>query len=154
MLARHASAGPRVAYTAQMRYAAALLAALVVASCGSAASPKQPRTTDPVIGVGARDKLGDVLTADGMTVYVYTKDRPHQTVCYDICAMDWPPLLVTHTPTLTHAFTGSFGSVTRKDGSKQLTYKDLPLYLYIEDPPGTDQANGQNVDGVWFVVRP
>ena len=30
-----------------------------------------------------REKLGTVMTADGMTVYVYTKDKPHQTVCYD-----------------------------------------------------------------------
>lgn len=138
-----------------MRYAVAILAAVLLASCGSTAIPKQPRTTDPVIGVAPRGTLGDVLTADGMTVYIYTKDLPRETTCYDICAMDWPPLLVTHTPTLTHAFAGNaFGSVTRKDGSKQLTYKNLPLYLYIEDPPGTDQANGQNVDGVWFVVHP
>ena len=133
----------------------ALVATVVLASCGSVAIPAQPRTTDPVIGIAARDKLGDVITADGMTVYVYTKDLPRETNCYDICAMNWPPLIVTHTPTLSHAFPGgSFASVTRKDGAKQLTYKNLPLYLYIEDPPGTDQANGQNVDGEWFVAKP
>ena len=133
----------------------ALVAGLLLASCASTAIPTQPRTTDPVIGVAPREKLGDVLTADGMTVYVYTKDIPRQTVCYDICAMNWPPLLVTPTPTLDHSFPGgSFGSVIRKDGERQLTYKNLPLYLYIEDPPGTDQANGQDVDHEWFVVKP
>ena len=92
-----------------MRWRRALLA-LVLAACTSTAIPAHPRTTDPVIGVAPRDKLGDVLTADGMTVYVYTKDRPRETVCYDICAMNWPPLLVTHTPTLGHSFPGgSFG---------------------------------------------
>ena len=140
---------------ASVRIAFVLLAGLVLASCASTAIPKQPRTTDPVIGIAAREKLGDVMTADGMTVYVYTKDRPRQTVCYDICAMNWPPLLVTHTPTLSQSFPGgAFGSVIRQDGSKQLTYKNLPLYLYIEDPPGTDQANGQGVDQEWFVVKP
>ena len=135
--------------------AVAVLAALVLASCASTAIPTQPRTTDPVIGLAPREKLGDVMTADGMTVYVYTKDLPRETVCYDICAMNWPPLLVTHTPTLSHSFPGgSFGSVIRKDGSRQLTYKNLPLYLYIEDPPGTDQANGQDVDHEWFIVKP
>jgi len=133
----------------------AAAAALLIAACGSTAIPKQPRTTDPVIGIAAREELGEVMTADGMTVYVYTKDRPRQTVCYDICAMNWPPLLVTHTPTLSQPFPGgTFGSVIRQDGSKQLTYKNLPLYLYIEDPPGTDQANGQGVDQEWFVVKP
>jgi predicted lipoprotein with Yx(FWY)xxD motif len=130
------------------------LALLLTASCVDVSIPKDPRTTDPVIGVAPREKLGTVMTADGMTVYLYTKDRPHQTVCYDICAMNWPPLLVTHTPTLSASCPGRFGSVTRKDGAKQLTYNDLPLYLYIEDPPRTDQANGQDVDNEWFVVHP
>ncbi len=137
-----------------MRLLASLLL-IVVVSCTSVAIPKQPRQTDPIIGVAPRAKLGDVITADGMTVYLYTKDIPRQTVCYDICAMNWPPLLITHTPTLSHTFPGnSFGSVTRKDGTRQLTYENLPLYLYIEDPPGTDQANGQDVDHEWFIVKP
>ena len=132
----------------------ALPVVLVIAACADTTIPNGPRTTDPVIGVGAREKLGDVMTADGMTVYVYTKDKPRETVCYDICAMNWPALLVSHTPAMTASFPGRFGSVTRKDGAKQLTYNDLPLYLYIEDPPRSDQANGQDVDHEWFVVRP
>ena len=134
--------------------AAVLVAALVLASCVSTTIPKDPRHTDPVLGIAPREKLGDVMTADGMTVYVYTKDLPRETVCYDICAMNWPALVVTHTPALSASFPGHFGSVTRTDGAKQLTYNDLPLYLYIEDPPGTDQANGQDVDHEWFVVHP
>jgi predicted lipoprotein with Yx(FWY)xxD motif len=138
-----------------MRSVLAVVLIFAAATCASTAIPAHPRTTDPVIGVAPRDKLGDVMTADAMTVYVYTKDLPRQTVCYDICAMNWPPLLVTHTPTFSHAFAGNaFGAVTRTDGSRQLTYKNLPLYLYIEDPPGTDQANGQDVDHEWFVVKP
>ena len=94
------------------------VAVLFLAACADTTIPKDPRTTDPVIGVAPREKLATVMTADGMTVYVYTLDKPRETVCYDICAMDWPPLLVTHTPTLSHSFPGgSFGSVTRKDGS-------------------------------------
>ncbi|MDP9319600.1 MAG: hypothetical protein M3P16_00725 [Chloroflexota bacterium] len=131
-----------------------LVAVLFLAACADTTIPKDPRTTDPVIGVAPREKLGSVMTADGMTVYVYTKDKPRETVCYDICAMNWPALLVTRTPSLAASFPGRFGSVTRTDGAKQLTYNDLPLYLYIEDPPRTDQANGQNVDNEWFVVHP
>ena len=127
---------------------------LLLASCADTTIPKEhPRTTDPVLGIAPREKLGTVMTADGMTVYVFTEDRP-LTVCYDICAMNWPPLLVTHTPALAASFPGRFASVTRKDGTKQCTYNGQPLYLYIEDPPGTDQANGQNVDQQWFVVHP
>ena len=130
------------------------LLAIALVGCTNLTIPKQPRSVDPVIGLAPREKLGTVMTADGMTVYVYTKDKPHQTVCYDICAMNWPPLVVTHTPALAASLPGRFGSVIRKDGAKQLTYNDLPLYLYIEDPPGTDQVNGQDVDHEWFVVHP
>lgn len=126
----------------------------LLGSCADATIPKQPRSVDPVIATAARDGLGTVMTADGMTVYVYTPDRPRESVCYDICAMNWPPLLVTRTPTVAASLDGRFGSTTRRDGAKQLTYRDQPLYLYIEDPPGTDQANGQGVDQQWFVVRP
>jgi len=132
----------------------AVIAAVLLGACTDTTIPTHPRTTDPVLGVAPREKLGNVMTADGMTVYMYTKDHPRETVCYEICAMNWPPLLVTRTPALGGSFPGRFGSVTRRDGAKQLTYNDVPLYLYIEDPPGTDQANGQNVDGEWFVVRP
>ena len=137
-----------------MRLFVVLVAAVLLAACADSTIPKHPRTTDPVIGLAPRETLGTVLTADGMTVYVYTKDTPRQTVCYDICAMNWPALLVTRTPTFAASLPGRFGSVTRADGAKQLTYNDLPLYLYIEDPPGTDQANGQDVDHEWFVVHP
>jgi predicted lipoprotein with Yx(FWY)xxD motif len=131
----------------------AMLAVLLLGACDTTI-PKDPRTTDAVIGLAPRDTLGTVMTADGMTVYVYTKDKPRETVCYDICAMNWPPLIVTHTPAMTATFPGRFGSVTRTDGAKQLTYNDLPLYRYIEDPPNSDQVNGQDVDHEWFVVRP
>ena len=79
-----------------------------------------------MLGVAARDTLGNVITADRMTVYVYTLDKPGESVCYDICAMNWPPLLVTHTPTLAASFPGRFGSTTRKDGTKQGTYNGQP----------------------------
>lgn len=137
-----------------MRMIRLVLAAVLLASCADTVIPQQPRRTDPVIGLAPRATLGTVLTADGMTVYVYTMDSPGKTVCYDVCAMEWPALLVTHTPSLGASFPGRFASVTRADGAKQLTYNDLPLYLYNEDLPGTDQANGQNVDHDWFVVHP
>ena len=132
----------------------ALLTVFLLAMCADTTVPHNPRQTDPVIGTAPRGPLGTVLTADGMTVYLYAVDRPGQSACYDICAMNWPPLVVTRTPTLAASFGGRFRSAVRTDGRRQLTYNDVPLYLYIEDPPGTDQANGQDVDHQWFVVHP
>src|SRR5258707_3221575 len=103
------------------------LRALALVACTSTAIPNQPRTTDPVIGLAPREKLGEVMTADGMTVYVYTKDRPRETVCYEICAMNWPPLLVTRTPTFVGSVHGRFGTVTRRDGANNRSYNDPHL---------------------------
>jgi len=131
-----------------------LLTIVLLAACADTTIPHDPRQTDPVIGTAPRGPLGTVLTADGMTVYRYTVDGPRRSACYEVCAMNWPPVLVTRTPTVAGSIPGRFGSIVRTDGHRQLTYHDVPLYLYIEDPPRTDQANGQDVDHQWFVVRP
>ena len=45
------------------------------------------------------------------------------------------------------------GTVTRADGTKQLTIGDWPVYRYAGDKkPG--QWLGQNVGSKWFVIKP
>ena len=46
-----------------------------------------------------------------------------------------------------------FGTVTRADGSAQLTYNGRPLYFYIKDTNPGD-TKGQGVGGVWYVAKP
>ena len=49
------------------------------------------RTT--TVNLGKNDTLGSFLVDDkGMTLYLFTKDTPNTTVCYDKCATAWPPL--------------------------------------------------------------
>jgi len=99
-------------------------------------------------------KLGSILTdSKGMTLYVYTKDTPGTSNCYDQCAVNWPPLIVTDPPTAPDGVTGKLGTTTRKDGKLQVTYNDKPLYLFIGDTKAGD-TTGQNVGNVWFIVNP
>ena len=107
-----------------------------------------------MLGTAARGALGMVLTADGQTVYLYTKDVPRETRCYGDCAQIWPPIIVTRHPDVRGDLPGKLGTVIREDGRRQLTYNDVPIYLYIEDAPSSDDANGQNVDREWYVVHP
>ncbi len=138
-----------------MRQLGMLFAVVVVlGACAPAAIPHQARQVDPVLGVAERGALGTVLTADGQTVYLYTKDTPGETHCYGQCAQDWPPLIVTRHPEVRGPLPGRLGTTKRDDGRRQLTYNDVPIYLYIEDAPSSDDANGQNVDHEWFVVHP
>ncbi len=115
----------------------------------AAAAPEQTFTlkvaTDPTLGSFLTDQ-------DGRTVYVFTKDTTTKSVCDGGCAKAWPPL-----EGVGAAGTGVDASLigvgSRTDGSKQVTYKGMLLYYWSGDTkPG--EINGQNVQGVWFVISP
>lgn len=138
-----------------MRAFGVLLALVLAASaCAPAAGPKESRQVDPILSTAERGTLGTVLTADEQTVYLFTKDKPNETRCFDRCAETWPPIIVTRRPEIRGAIPGKLGTVKRDDGRRQLTYNDAPLYLYIEDAPHSDDANGQDVDHEWYVLKP
>lgn len=137
-----------------MRHPRGLIAlALVLAACAPAL-PSAPRQIDPIVAPAERGALGTVLTADGQTLYRFTRDRPGESRCVDRCAQDWPPVIVTRHPDTRGDLPGRFGSSRRDDGRRQLTYDGVPLYLYIEDAPQSDDANGQDVDHEWYVIHP
>jgi len=105
------------------------------------------------VNLGKNDKLGSFLVDDkGMTLYLFTKDTPNTTVCYDKCATAWPPLLTTGTPAAGAGVDASkFGTTKRTDGTTQVTYNGWPLYYFQKDKAPGD-VTGQNVGSVWFVV--
>jgi predicted lipoprotein with Yx(FWY)xxD motif len=87
-----------------------------------------------------------------MTLYLFTKDSPNTTVCYDKCATAWPPLLTTGDPVAGEGVDAAlFGTTTRTDGTIQVTYNGWPLYYYEKDKAPGD-VTGQDVGGVWYVV--
>ena len=47
----------------------------------------------------------------------------------------------------------NFSFVTRDDGSKQVAYKGMPLYLWVRDEKPGD-TTGEGVGNVWLVARP
>jgi predicted lipoprotein with Yx(FWY)xxD motif len=48
---------------------------------------------------------------------------------------------------------GVLGTIARTDGALQVTYNGAPLYYWKNDTKSGD-TTGQNVGGVWFVVKP
>jgi predicted lipoprotein with Yx(FWY)xxD motif len=126
--------------------AALWLVALAIFATGAAGAAPLPLKvrTDP--------KLGTFLVdGDGRTLYLYTKDTPGVTNCYDQCALAWPPLMAADNMALPAGVNGKLTTVTRKDGSKQIAYNDPPLYYYVKDVNPND-ITGQGVGNVWFVV--
>lgn len=103
----------------------------------------------------ADSSLGKILVDEtGFTLYMYTKDSDGTTVCYDKCAVAWPPLLTKEKPVAGDGADASLlGTITRKDGTLQVTYKGMPLYYYEKDKAVGD-VKGQDVGSVWYVLAP
>jgi predicted lipoprotein with Yx(FWY)xxD motif len=99
--------------------------------------------------------LGEIVTDDyHFTLYWYAKDTtlPPRATCTGACALHWPPVLVERTVTYAGGDQSLIGTVTRDDGTKQLTLAGRPLYRFSGDRAG--DTKGHNVDGVWFVAAP
>lgn len=98
--------------------------------------------------------LGPILADDqGRVLYVFLRDEAGVSNCYDVCEQNWPVLSVEGVPAAGEGVTGTLGVMTRNDGTRQVTYEGMPLYYFVADQ-AAGQANGQGVNGVWFVVPP
>ena len=108
------------------------------------------------IGSATIGSLGSVLTGpNGRTLYYLTTESSSAIKCTGACSSTWPPLVAAVGSSLTRAsaVTGTLSTVTRPDGTKQVTYNGHPVYYYSGDAT-TGQANGQGINGVWFVLKP
>jgi len=89
------------------------------------------------------------LTAkNGRTVYVLDRDNGGVPTCYDACAKQWPPYLANEGEQMGEPW----GTVKRRDGSRQRTYQNKPLYFYADDKKAGD-ANGDRVGRIWHVIK-
>jgi predicted lipoprotein with Yx(FWY)xxD motif len=153
----------------------ALGAAVLVAACSSAASsstgaaaPASPAgASSPSSSAGASGgtviktastSAGNVLTnGSGRAVYLWVKDTGDMSNCNGACAGAWPPVTTTGAATASGAAKASdLGTITRSDGSKQVTYDGHPLYYFSGDSgPGTDTGQGSDGFGAkWWLVAP
>lgn len=149
---------PTVAPTSAPTTAATASPAATTTPTAAATTPTASAYGAPAgsstVQVAQDAKLGSILTgANGMTLYMYTKDTPNTSNCYNQCATNWPPLLTTSDPTGPSDLPGKLGTTTRKDGSKQVTYNTMPLYYFAADKQAGD-TKGQEIGYVWYVVPP
>ena len=141
--------------------------ALILSACASATpTPVVPVTgqstgtpampTGPaMVNVGQNATLGSFLVdTNGMTLYVYANDTANTSTCTAACSTNWPPLLTAGAPTAGTGATASLlGTLTRADGTTQVTYNSLPLYYFAKDKVAGD-TTGEGVKGLWSVVDP
>jgi predicted lipoprotein with Yx(FWY)xxD motif len=103
---------------------------------------------------GAEELGAFVVGADGFTLYTFTNDTEGVSNCADECAEVWPPLTVMNAEldlVAGEGVTGTLGTITRDDGSFQVTLDGKPLYYFAGDLQA-GEANGQGLGDVWFVA--
>jgi predicted lipoprotein with Yx(FWY)xxD motif len=116
----------------------------------SPARPRGPR-------VRLRDsQLGRVLF-DGRNraLYLFTRDVRNRSRCYGECAVAWPPFLAKERPRAARGVKQSLlGTIRRREGSRQVTYKGQPLYFYVDDPRGQVLCNDvAEFGGTWYALN-
>ncbi len=133
--------------------AGASVVALVLLGAAVASPKAAPVASGPDV-LKTRSVGGVLLLTDarGLTLYWFVPDTSGKSACYGSCAAYWPP--VTGTPSAGSGVTGTLGTITRTDGTRQATYDGHPLYTYIGDnAPGQDSGNNLNLNGgLWHIV--
>ena len=139
--------------------------ALTVSACASSGSSSSATTANtPAAGgsssaaaaggntvtektIGSQQVLVD---SQGMTLYWFAIDTSTASKCTGSCLTYWPP--VKGPVTAGSGVTGTLGTITGSDGTKQATYLGHPLYTYVGDSaPGQNKGNGLNISGgLWW----
>ena len=143
-------------------WGAAGLAALALALSACASSGSSSTTSTPAAGASSSAPASSsggtalevktiggqqvVTNSAGFTLYWFAPDTSTTSKCTGSCATYWPP--VKGPASAMSGVTGTLGTITRPDGTKQATYDGHPLYTYAGDTaPGQAKGNGLNVSG-------
>jgi len=141
--------------------------ALTVSACASSGSSSATTANTPAAGGNSSSSapaaaggstvsqktIGNqqvLVDSKGMTLYWFAIDTPTTSKCTGSCLTYWPP--VKGPVTAGAGVTGTLGTITGSDGTKQATYLGHPLYTYVADSaPGQNKGNGLNLSGgLWW----
>jgi predicted lipoprotein with Yx(FWY)xxD motif len=142
---------------------------VVLAGCGSdddggtesatettaEASSSAPAEQEAVLAT-ADTNLGEIVVdGKGMTVYMFDNDTQGSgtSTCTGGCLEAWPAVVAESESPSVEGVTGEVGTITRDDGTIQVTLEGWPLYLWKDDKAPGD-TTGQGVNGVWWVLTP
>lgn len=122
----------------------------------SGASPGSPATGGATLTLATQGAHGPHLAdSAGVALYHLAGDRDGGK-CIGDCLAAWPPVLMAGTQPSggTGLQGGMVSTIARPDGSRQVTYNNLPLYRYAADG-GPGSTNGHGVKdkyGTWHLV--
>ena len=118
----------------------------------ASATPPGGSGSGTPVAKAADSSLGKiVVNVNGMTLYAFDSDTKDKSACTNGCTATWPPLTATGTPTGIGLTAGDFATITRDDGTQQVSLHGHPLYTYAPDAKPGD-TKGQGKLGLWHVV--
>ncbi len=126
---------------------------------GSTGASSSSASVSAVTISAKHSKHGTILAAGPkhLTVYLFEADKGAQSACTGACTTAWPPVTTGGEPQASGtASAAKLGTVTRADGTKQVTYNGHPLYFFEKDGDAGD-AYGQGVKAFgagWYVMSP
>jgi predicted lipoprotein with Yx(FWY)xxD motif len=141
----------KAAATSTPAAAATVAATSTPAATAAATGTAAAAATIKVAQVSGANAL---VEAKGLTLYLFKNDTAGsgKSACAGGCATTWPPLTATGTPTKAAGISGDLGTITRDDGTTQVTYKGQPLYRFAADTAAGD-AKGAAINN-WSVAIP
>ena len=139
---------------ARTAVAAAVLAIAVgstasVAMAARSAAPVAP----PVVKIKTANLGAVVATKKKLGLYTWDQEKDFRVHCTAGCAKQWPPVLLMkgeQVKAMVHGIKGEFGTITRPNGTTQLTWNKQPVYTYQHDAANVVKCD--NVGG-WHAVR-
>lgn len=134
------------------------------ASGSGTSSSAASASSSAVLVTTKHGKLGTILAAGPkkLTVYLFEADKATASACTGACASAWPPVTTAGGVTAGgvtaggSAMAAALGTLTRADGTKQVTYNGHPLYYFVKDKDDGD-AYGQGLKAfgaAWYVLAP
>ncbi len=151
-----------------IRAAAVALGVLGLAGCGSGSGGYGGSAASGSSSGGSSAASGAVLaTSDtalgtvvvnghGRTVYVFDKDTAGSgtSACSSAdCLANWHAVTAGSASPAADGVSGKVATITRSDGTRQVTLDGLPLYTFAADSHAGD-VTGEGVKGLWWAVAP
>lgn len=131
------------------RLTAATIAALVAVTPAMAAGYGATAKKGAAMHEMSSDAMGGrLMTADGMSLYMFDKDGDGKSNCYGKCAKEWPPMKAPANVTPS----SHFSVIKRKDGTRQWAWMGKPLYMFDEDKVAGD-IKGGSYSPDWHVAH-
>ncbi|MBI5287940.1 MAG: hypothetical protein HY873_03085 [Chloroflexi bacterium] len=122
----------------------------------TAATAAATAATDATPAAGATVSMGTAGLVDsrGFSLYLFANDVADSgtSACSGGCIAAWPALTAEGALTAGAGVTGELGTITRDDGTVQVTYKGLPLYFFANDKAAGD-TNGKDIPN-WSLAQP